>query len=330
MRLASVAAAEARIDRRAPILPTPVHAPGRADSTPGNGPPASARARRPGTRGLAWNACGHYTFALHDDLRGQRIPCIERLRDTPPMTATPALAFEGVTKSFGRHRALDGFSLDVRPGELFGLVGANGAGKTTLIKCLLDFATPDSGAIRIFGIDHRETRARAPLAFLPERFVPPHYLTGRDFLAYMLTLHGRRYDETAARSRLEALDLAAAALDRPVRSYSKGMTQKLGLAACLLSEKPLYVLDEPTSGLDPRARALLKGELKRLREAGRTLFLTSHLLADIEELCGRLAIVHAGRLRFSGTPAELLTRYAATSVEQAFLACTAADEATAA
>jgi ABC-2 type transport system ATP-binding protein len=99
------------------------------------------------------------------------------------------------------------------------------------------------------------------------------------------------------------------------------MTQKLGLAACLISGKALQVLDEPTSGLDPKARALLKKELRELRTAGRTVFFTSHALADVEEICDRMAVLHGGRLRFAGTPAELKARYSTTVLEEAFLEC---------
>jgi len=195
-----------------------------------------------------------------------------------------ALAFEQVTKRFGSKIALAQFTLDVVPGESFALVGMNGAGKTTLLKCLLDFCEPDAGRISIFGVTHRETRSRARLSFLPERFTPPYFLTGRDFLRYMLKLQNVVYREEDARATLESLDLDRAALDLPVRAYSKGMTQKLGLAACFLSRKDLYVLDEPTSGLDPKARALLKLRLKGLRESGSTVFFTSHSLADVEEI----------------------------------------------
>jgi ABC-2 type transport system ATP-binding protein len=232
-----------------------------------------------------------------------------------------ALAFEGVRKSFGPHVALADFTLQVREGELFGLVGINGAGKTTLLKCLLDFAAPDAGTIRIFGESNRNTAARACLAFLPERFVPPYYLTGGDFLRYMLALHGSAYCVTQAQATLGALDLDRRALQMPVRSFSKGMTQKLGLAACLLSGKHLYVLDEPSSGLDPKARAMLKRELLALRGLGRTLFLTSHLLADVEQLCDRMAVLHDGSIRFVGAPAELLEQHGASDMESAFLAC---------
>ena len=234
---------------------------------------------------------------------------------------TPAIAFDRIRKTFGTHTALSDFSLSVHEGELFGLVGINGAGKTTLIKCLLDFATPDSGAIRIFGIPHVETGARSHLAFLPERFLPPHYFTGRDFLRYMLTLHRCAFTADRAAAMFDALDLDVRALDLPVRSFSKGMTQKLGLAACLLSDKRLYVFDEPTSGLDPKARALLKAQLLALREAGRTLFVTSHLLADVEQLCDRMAVLHDSALRYVGTPKEFLAQYRTPDMEQAFLRC---------
>jgi ABC-2 type transport system ATP-binding protein len=235
----------------------------------------------------------------------------------------PALAFDAVSKRYGSARALDAFALQVRAGESFGLVGLNGAGKTTLIKCLLDFCPVDTGRIEIFGVGHRQPGARSRLAFLPERFIPPYYLRGRDFLRYMLTLHGVPYRESTAADMLDALDLDRSALDKPVRSFSKGMSQKLGLAACMLSAKDLFVLDEPTSGLDPKARALLKRRLLALREAGHTLFLTSHSLPDVEELCDRMAVIDRGRLCFAGTPQELKAKYGAATLEQAFLACIA-------
>jgi len=232
-----------------------------------------------------------------------------------------ALRFAQVEKRYAGVPVVSGFSLEVRRGEFFGLVGVNGAGKTTLIKCLLDFCDADGGAIEIFSVPHTATAARARIAYLPERFNPPFYLTGRDFLQYMLGLHRTRYDAAEVARIFGALDLEAAALDRPARVYSKGMTQKLGLAACLLSGKDLYVLDEPTGGLDPKARALAKRELAALRRAGRTVFFTSHALADVAEMCDRLAVIHAGHLRFAGTPQELIGRTGAPDLERAFLDC---------
>lgn len=235
-----------------------------------------------------------------------------------------ALRFTGVAKNYAGVAALADFSLEVRRGECFGLVGVNGAGKTTLVKCLLDFCALGAGAIEIFGVPHRETAARARLAFLPERFTPPHFLTGRDFLRCMLELYRVPYDGERVARAFAALDLEPAALERPARAYSKGMTQKLGLAACLLSGKELYVLDEPTGGLDPKARALFKRELRGLRQAGATVFLTSHLLPDVAELCDRMAVLHAGRLRFAGSPEELLSAAGTRDLEQAFLECISA------
>ena len=240
---------------------------------------------------------------------------------TIPTDTVPALRFARVNKRYGTAIALSHFSLDVGAGQTFGLVGMNGAGKTTLIKCMLDFSEADSGTVQIFGIPSLVTRSRSRLSFLPERFNPPYYLTGRDFLRYMLQLQEVDYRDQEAEQTFDALDLDRSALAKPVRAFSKGMTQKLGLAACLLSRKDLYILDEPTSGLDPKARALLKDQLRTARDAGRTIFFTSHALADVDELCDRMAVIHRGKLRFEGTPKELRERHAATTLEQAFLAC---------
>ncbi|HKA44642.1 MAG TPA: ABC transporter ATP-binding protein [Burkholderiales bacterium] len=234
-----------------------------------------------------------------------------------------ALRFERVGKSYAGVAALTEFSLEVPRGEFLALVGVNGAGKTTLIKCLLDFCDPDQGRIEIFGTSHRETSARTRLAYLPERFNPPHYLTGRDFLQYMLQLFRAPYDDNRVASTFKALDLDPAALTRSARTYSKGMTQKLGIAACLLSGKGLYVLDEPSGGLDPKARALLKNELRVLRRNGNTVFFTSHALADAAELCDRMAVLHDGRLLFAGTPDELVQSCGGPDLEHAFLRCIA-------
>jgi ABC-2 type transport system ATP-binding protein len=232
-----------------------------------------------------------------------------------------AVRFDQVRKNYGRQSVLQGIDLDIGAGASFGLVGVNGAGKTTLIKCMLDFCHVDGGRIEIFGTRHTDSRARARLAFLPERFMPPYFLTGRDFLAYMLALDQRKAGEEELRATFAALDLDTAALDKPVRSYSKGMTQKLGLAACLLAEPDLLILDEPMSGLDPLARVRVKQLLRKLRDQGRTLFFTSHALSDVEEICEHMVILHQGRLCFSGSPSALLRSYTEDSMEQAFLKC---------
>lgn len=245
---------------------------------------------------------------------------VERVSDPP------ALRFRTVGKSFAGVPRLDAVSLDVPTGSFFGLVGVNGAGKTTLLRCLLDANRADVGTVEIFGESSLQTTARQHLAFLPERFSAPFYLTGRDFLRTMGRLYGTEVPAPVILEMLDALELARDALDRPVRSYSKGMTQKLGLAACLLSGRRLLVLDEPASGLDPRARAALKSTLAARNAVGTTIFLTSHALADVDEMCGRMAVLHDGRLLYDGSPDALRERHGATSLESAFLAELAADE----
>ncbi|MBK8015879.1 MAG: ABC transporter ATP-binding protein [Betaproteobacteria bacterium] len=225
-----------------------------------------------------------------------------------------------VHKSYGSVHPLRNVEFSVAAGAFFGLVGVNGAGKTTLIKCLLDAIRPDSGEIRIFGESSRKTQSRRQLAFLPERFSAPYYVTGLEFLVLMSRLYRVRSTSVAVDATVRSLDLDPDALCRPVKSYSKGMTQKLGLAACLLSERPLLVLDEPASGLDPKARALLKVALRASRSKGTTVFLTSHALADVEEMCDSMAVLHGGALRYIGTPGGLRTVTGQDSLESAFLA----------
>ena len=239
--------------------------------------------------------------------------------------SAPALRAEGLVKQFGRATsrtcALDGVGLEVAPGAAVGLVGANGAGKTTFIKCALDLCAPDAGRVELFGIDGRQAAARARLAYVPERFVPPHYLLGREFLAMTLALAGATYQSARAAALAAELELDPQALERPVRQLSKGMTQKLGLAGCFLLERDLYVLDEPMSGLDPAGRLAVKSVLMRLNRSGRALFFTSHVLSDVEELCSSIAVLERGRLRFRGAPADLRRRYGEDNLERAFLKC---------
>ena len=232
-----------------------------------------------------------------------------------------AVRVEHLAKRYGSRVALDDIHLTIQRGEAFGLVGANGAGKTTLIRCLLDLTAADAGRVAIFDQDARNPASRARLAYLPERFLPPHYLTGEEFLRTLATLMGAAYDAGRAERLAAELELDREALTRPVRSLSKGMTQKLGLAGCLLPERELYVLDEPMSGLDPAARIAVKAVLRRLSAQGRTLFFTSHVLADVDELCSSIAVLERAQLRFRGTPQALRERYGETNLERAFLRC---------
>ena len=235
--------------------------------------------------------------------------------------SVPAVRVVALQKRYGRLVALRGVDLEVRAGDAFGLVGANGAGKTTLIKCLLDLCGYDDGRIEIFGASARAPAARRRLVYVPERFAPPHYLRCGEFLDAMLKLAGARYDAARAAALLRELELDPDILGRPVRELSKGITQKLGLAWCFLTDRDLYVLDEPMSGLDPAARVAVKSLLRRLHGEGRTVLFTSHVLADVEELCASLAVLEKGRLRFAGPPAALCERYAQRGLEQAFMRC---------
>jgi ABC-2 type transport system ATP-binding protein len=232
-----------------------------------------------------------------------------------------ALLFSKVSQSFGPHSGLKHVDFSVAAGEFHAVLGVNGAGKTTLIKCLLDFCHLQSGRIEIFGIAHLSPKARANLAFLPEQFTPPYFLNGREFIQYTLNLHRLHYDAGKTNAMLADLELDRAALAKPVRDYSKGMTQKLGIAACLLTQKPLYIMDEPMTGLDPKAHALLTAKLRQLKQQGTTLLFTSHSLPDVEALCDRLTVLHEGEVRFTGTPGAFCEAFAAKTVELAFMQC---------
>ncbi len=251
------------------------------------------------------------------------------MREGSVTSSKPAVRVQSLAKRYGRLDALTGISLSVAAGEAFGLVGANGAGKTTLIKCVLDLCAFDSGSVEIFGAPARVAESRRRLAYVPERFVPPHYLTGREFLEMMLALAGARFDEARVDRLLGELELEREILERPVRRLSKGMTQKLGLAGCFLLERDLYLLDEPMSGLDPAARVAVKSVLRRLSAERRTLFFTSHVLIDVEELCSSIAVLDRGRIRFRGAPAALCARYAEAHLEGAFMRCIRDDESAA-
>ncbi|NGZ07729.1 MAG: ABC transporter ATP-binding protein [Magnetococcales bacterium] len=223
-----------------------------------------------------------------------------------------------VSKRFGPTTVLDRVNLLVQNGSFFGLVGGNGAGKTTLVKAVLNLNRPDQGTIHIQGIAAHEVAARNGIAYLPERFLPPGDLTGREFLTFMLRLHGVTPRLEIMAETLLSLDMNPDALRKPIRALSKGMTQKLGLASCLMSTKPIWILDEPTSGLDPLARALLKKELHKQR--GKiTLFINTHLLVDVAELCDAMAILHHGQLLFHGAPTECRTRFGGHSLEESYL-----------
>lgn len=237
------------------------------------------------------------------------------------MTASP-LVIRDLGKAYRKNRpVLAGVSLTVADGDACALVGVNGAGKTTLIKSVLDFISIDSGRIEIFSDGHDHYAARHRLAFLPEKFQPPYYMTGAGFLRMMARLYQVTYDAKEIESTMQALDLPLSALRQPVKEYSKGMAQKLGLIACLHSQRELLIMDEPMSGLDPKARHAFKQLLLNLKNEGRTLFFSTHLLADVGAICNQMAILHDGRIRFSGSPQDCCREYAADDLETAYMNC---------
>jgi ABC-2 type transport system ATP-binding protein len=231
-----------------------------------------------------------------------------------------AIEIEGLGTRYGRTQVLHGIRLTVQAGETLGLIGLNGAGKTTLLKSILMLVAPFGGTVRLFGEAHEAPSSRARLAYLPERFQPPGHLTGQDFVRLSLAFYQLKASRHATAVLARELDLDPLALTRPIRSYSKGMAQKLGLLATLLTDRPLLVLDEPMSGLDPKARIRLKRQLSAYRARGRTIFMSSHILSDHDELCDRVAVLHQGRLGFVGSPTELKQRQGAATLETAFLA----------
>lgn len=223
------------------------------------------------------------------------------------------LTLEELTKDFpagflgrGRHRAVDGVSCELVRGEVFGLLGPNGAGKTTTLKMVTGLLRPSSGRVTVCGHSPSDVRARAQMGFLPEHPTFYDHLTGRELMTYFGGVCGLR--GTDLRRRVEdTLDRVGLgeARTRPVRQYSKGMVQRLGLAQALVNDPPLVILDEPMSGLDPIGRHDVRALILELRDAGRTILFSSHILPDADLLCTRVAILHRGRLVAAGSTTDL-------------------------
>ncbi len=194
-------------------------------------------------------------------------------------------------------QALKGMNLHIDAGEMYGFLGPNGAGKSTTIKILMDFIRADKGDTKIFGFDSRDVKSRAKIGFLPENPVFMDNLTGREILRFAGKSHGMDGDEIDKKSNelLERLGLTEAA-DRAVRKYSKGMIQRIGFAAAIIHEPELLILDEPMSGLDPLGRVLFKDMLKELNEKNTTIFFSSHIIPDIEDICTKIGIIKNGRM----------------------------------
>jgi ABC-2 type transport system ATP-binding protein len=200
--------------------------------------------------------------------------------------------------------ALHGVSLRVDRGTIFGLIGQNGAGKTTLIKILLGLATPTAGVARLLGGSPRDPAVRQRVGYLPEQMRLPEYFRAENFLHYMGRLNG--VDRAALKRRTPALLERVGLTDarKPVKAYSKGMQQRLGLAQSLVNDPELLFLDEPTDGLDPLGRKDVRELLVQLRAEGRTIFLNSHLLSEVELVCDRIVILDQGSVARSAVPAE--------------------------
>jgi len=234
---------------------------------------------------------------------------------------TLAIRCKKVCKAFGRHPVLDRVDLELPEGDFYGLVGINGSGKSTMIKAILDLISIECGSIELFGQSHRTVSARQQVAYLPDRFSPPVYLKCKDFMQYMLELHGSRQSSAEIYDMLDALELDRETMESSVGRLSKGMTQKLGIASCLLSGKSLLILDEPMSGLDPKARVLFKQQLLRLKQRGVTLFFSSHVLADVDELADRMAVLHNSNILYEGAPTEFKKTYKGDNLEDAYINC---------
>jgi len=204
--------------------------------------------------------------------------------------------------------ALKDLNLSVEEGEIFGLLGPNGAGKTTTLKILMGLIFPTRGSARILGRPLGDKWAKAHVGFLPENPYFYDYLTGREFLKYYGQLYGISRAERARRADalLERVGLKDAA-SLPLKGYSKGMLQRIGLAQALLNDPRVVVLDEPQSGLDPLGRKEIRDLILQLREEGKTVFFSSHILSDAEMVCDRVAILYAGELKNVGKLTDLLS-----------------------
>ena len=225
----------------------------------------------------------------------------------------PVIKVTNLTKIFRdfwrrpKVRAVDGLDLEVKRGEIFGLLGPNGSGKSTTIKILLGLLHPSSGEVSVMGASPCSVKAKSNIGYLPEESYLYPYLTAREALEF----YGRLFDMTgtARKERISQL-LNMAGLtreaDRPVGEFSKGMARRVGLAQALINDPQLVILDEPTSGLDPIGCRQVKDLMLTLAQRGKTILLSSHLLADVEDVCDRVVILYKGRTRVCGRINELL------------------------
>jgi len=225
-----------------------------------------------------------------------------------------ALEIENLTKDYAIGfwrkrlvRALDGLNLQVEPGEAFGFLGPNGAGKTTTLKILMRLIYPTAGVARILGRPLDDMKMRARIGYLPEQPYFYDYLTAREFLVYCGTLFDLPKTEAARRAEMLLARVGIAdSADKHLRKFSKGMMQRVGLAQALINDPEVLFLDEPMSGLDPLGRREVRDLITSLRDRGKTVFFSSHVLTDVEAMCDRVAILNRGRLIEAGKLSEIL------------------------
>ena len=225
----------------------------------------------------------------------------------------------GVSRRFGDVMAVDNLTLSLGAGEIMGFLGANGAGKTTTIKMLLGLIRPSSGTVSVLGGDPSDAKMRAKIGSMPEIAYYYPYLNARELLAFYGGLCGMDGKTIRARTDelLATVGLADAA-KRPLKTYSKGMLQRAGIAQALLHDPDLLVLDEPFTGLDPLARIHFRELMHRLREQGKSIFFSSHELGETELLCDKVAIMKAGRAVYQG-PVRQLAGDGEKNLERLFL-----------
>ena len=233
-----------------------------------------------------------------------------------------ALSFNNLSYQVSGRKILENLNLSVPVGSYFAIAGINGAGKSTLIKLALDLIRPDIGSqVAIFNQMNQEASCRNLLAFLPEKFDTKKNVTAWQYLNFVASTYGIVLDRQRVIVLAEKLDFPTDRFESKVASYSKGMVQKLGLISCFMLDRELLILDEPLSGLDPRARYHFKELLLEERPKGRTVFYSTHMLADAEEVCDQFGILHDGEMKFVGTPAECMEKYQADTLELAYMNC---------
>jgi ABC-2 type transport system ATP-binding protein len=214
------------------------------------------------------------------------------------MPAPLAVATEGLTKYYGPVVGIEDLDLAVQRGETFGFLGANGAGKTTTIRLVLDLLRPSRGRATVNGLDcrHDSVRVREQIGYLPAEMPVYPEMSGRAYLAFLARLQRPAADAAWMPSLLRRFDVSDTDLSRPIRDLSHGMKRKLGILQALMGHAPLLILDEPTSGLDPLMIEAFVETVRELRAAGCTVFLSSHVLSEVEKLCDRVGLVSRGRL----------------------------------